>query len=506
MYCTTCGSGSVRKNGKRPLQEGGYAQKYKCNDCGSGFSVRNDDSTLDIKRFVPNTIFTDKRVVITSVQNNTDTVDGFLGALENYCKRKNARLLIVPVYYQRNLYKDDLHWDVPEEYLITENFSLNNKVNVLSSINVIPSADNPLGGLDPLAKGHSLIVPHNQISMRSLPVQRNEAPAILHTTGTVSKSNYIKSKAGTKADFNHSISAIVIEFESDGSFHLRILNGDENDGFYDIDGYYTEDSFTPLEYTEALITGDEHVIVTDPNVTKATYTNRDSIVNVLNPKYIVRHDVIDCFTISHHHRKDKFIKYSKFQNNMNRIEDELKQTIDYIINTTPDNAETVIVSSNHHDHLKRWLNEADPDEEPWNAKIYHYLSYMMLDEIEKHDHIHVPDTFRLYVERNYPGKMTFIDRNSSFKIHGIELSNHGDIGANGSRGNILQFSKFSEKMIVGHSHTPGIMKGAYSVGCSTPKNLEYTNGPSSWMNTHCVIYPNGKRQLISIINGRWKKD
>jgi hypothetical protein len=24
------------------------------------------------------------------------------------------------------------------------------------------------------------------------------------------------------------------------------------------------------------------------------------------------------------------------------------------------------------------------------------------------------------------------------------------------------------------------------------------------MNTHCVIHPNGRRQLISIINGKWR--
>lgn len=36
--------------------------------------------------------------------------------------------------------------------------------------------------------------------------------------------------------------------------------------------------------------------------------------------------------------------------------------------------------------------------------------------------------------------------------------------------------------------------------------LEYNRGsPSGWMNTHCVIYLNGKRALINIIDGRWRK-
>ena len=510
MYCTNCGSGSVIKRGRRPLQDGSYTQRYQCNDCGKNFGVRNDSSTHSFKRFIPDTIFTEKRYVITSAQNNTETNEAFLGALENYCQMKGARLLIYPLMYQKNLY-EELVWTVPNEYMMEEKVSLNNKVNIMAH-NTNPAADNPIGGLDHLAKGNSLIIPHNQIAMRSLPVQRNEAPSIIHTTGTVSKPNYTNSKAGAKADFNHSYAAIVVEFESDGSFHLRILNGDENDGFYDVDGYYTEDSFEPIEYTEALITGDEHVMFIDDGVSKATYTAKDSIVNTLKPKVIVRHDVIDCFTISHHHRKDNFLKYSKYINNMNKIEDELKETIEYVINTTPDFAQTVIVSSNHHDHLKRWLNESDPSTEPWNAKIYHYLQYQMLDAIEAHSanetdrlkKIHVPDTFELYCEHEYPGKIKFVGRNEDFKVHGIELSNHGDIGANGARGTLNQFSRFSEKTVTGHAHTPGIMKGAYGVGVSTPKNLEYTNGPSSWCNTHCIIYPNGKRQLIFIIKGKWR--
>jgi len=58
--------------------------------------------------------------------------------------------------------------------------------------------------------------------------------------------------------------------------------------------------------------------------------------------------------------------------------------------------------------------------------------------------------------------------------------------------------------VTGHTHSMGIDKGAYMVGCSTSKDLEYTKGISSWTNTHCIIYPNGKRQLINIISGKWR--
>lgn len=56
-----------------------------------------------------------------------------------------------------------------------------------------------------------------------------------------------------------------------------------------------------------------------------------------------------------------------------------------------------------------------------------------------------------------------------------------------------------------NSHSPGIEQGAYQTGTSTYLTLEYTSGPSSWLQTHCVVYANGKRALLSVINGKWRK-
>lgn len=504
MFCKHCGSHSFKKNGFKTLSNGNKVQIFKCNSCYRTFT--EDVSTTEKSRFIPNRVLTGDRYVITSARNNVPVNDSFFMALENYCMINGARLLVIPTFYQKNLYTEDtLIWEVDEEYLLHENVSLNNKVNVLAKMNLLATADNPLGGLDSLAKGNSLIVGHSQVQMRSLPVQRDSSSVIMHTTGSVTYSEYNNTKAGEKASFNHSMAALVVEFDEDGDYFIRILNCDDNDGFYDIDGYYTEDNFVPLDYVDALIKGDEHVFVTSTEVSNATYFNDDSIVNILKPKVIVRHDVLDSFTISHHHRRDSFLQYSKFINNKNKIQDELSMTASFIINTTPKDSQTVVISSNHHDHLKRWLNECDPKIEPWNAKIYHQLTYLMLEEIESADDIHVPDPFVLWFNSTYKNtNVKFLDRNTSFKIHDIELDNHGDIGANGSRGSISQFSKFNEKVVIAHSHSPGINKGAYQVGTSTPKKLEYTNGPSSWMNTDCLIYKNGKRQLISIINGKWR--
>ena len=508
MQCPHCGSSNVNKKGTFMTNEGAMKQRYICKHCTKTFSDFMYSNQQN--RFSPSTVMTGQRFVITSIQNNTEINTEFYESLLTYCKKNDAELVVIPTLHQESQYAPPMRvqWALDDSELLFDKVTLNGVINILSTIKINAAAENPLGGLDALSKGKTLIVPHNQLQMRSLPVLRGEHPVIMTTTGTISKPNYIKSKSGEKATFNHSYSAILVDFDDD-IYHLRVLNADDTGGFYDIDGYYFGKEFKKLEGVEAIITGDEHVIVTSPEVSQATYYDPDdSMVNVLKPKVIVRHDVLDCFTVSHHHRKDNFLQYSKYINNLNKIEEELDLTLDYIWKTTPKLAyppKNVIVSSNHHDHLKRWLNETDPKIEPWNAKIFHKLTYLMLEEIEKKSGIYSPDPFIIYANQKYPGLIDFVDRNVPYKIKGIELSNHGDIGANGSRGSLTQFAKYADKVVVGHSHTPGINKGAYSVGCSTPKTLEYTNGPSSWMNTHCIIYSNGKRQLINIIRGKWKK-
>jgi hypothetical protein len=59
-------------------------------------------------------------------------------------------------------------------------------------------------------------------------------------------------------------------------------------------------------------------------------------------------------------------------------------------------------------------------------------------------------------------------------------------------------------VVIGHSHQPGIDEGAYQVGTSTGLRLEYNQGPSAWLNAHCVVYASGKRSLLFVIDGEWR--
>jgi len=518
VNCTSCGHTNVIKKGS-VLRQSVKHDRFKCKNCGNNFYLTATQQTVDpVDVFIDNNFVRDEdwvlnkklstRFVITSAQSNAPVNLKFLQSLKTYCKHNDAELLVIQTRYKTsNLLEDDLVNEYPkeiEEFTFENNIRLNKNLKVLGLLKVAATADNPLSGLAPISKGDSVIIGHNQLQMMTLPVQPNEHPIIMTTTGTISEKKYSESKQGYKAEFNHSQSAVIVELDGD-SFHLRHLNFD-GVGFYDFEKYYSSTGIkTPLRAIEAIVTGDEHAIFFDKEVKEATY-GKDGIVDSLNPKYIVRHDVLDCYSISHHHRNNTMTKFKKFVTGENNMKAELDETIKFIVETTPKNSINIIVPSNHTDHLTKWLNECEIKYEPWNSIVYHYLMYNMLQSINLNPS-NTPDPFELYSAEDfekYNTSVEFLGRRDSYKILDIEVAIHGDKGMNGSRGSRAQFAMLPSKTIVGHSHSPGIEKGCYQTGTSSTLQLEYNDGPSTWMNTHALIYANGKRQLVNIINGKWR--
>jgi hypothetical protein len=153
--------------------------------------------------------------------------------------------------------------------------------------------------------------------------------------------------------------------------------------------------------------------------------------------------------------------------------------------------------------MARWIRESDWRDDPENAEVYLETALAMVRSTKMSDggteHI---DPFNYWVKK-LGLDAELLRGDESKMIADIEVGMHGHEGPNGARGNIKSFSRIGVKSMVGHSHTPGICEGCYQVGTSTRLRLEYNSGPSSWMNTHGVIYANGKRTLINIINGKW---
>jgi len=488
MSCKKCGGEDFRITEQRTNLDGSVKYRRRCKMCGHSKTLYE----------YPSVVSSSKKYVITSCQNDTDIHDKFYRSILNYANINGCEVVVLKTtsLTAENLTEDPV-WAVN---VVDTAFDIENSVRVLGSLRITNTTLNPLAGLDDLVLGKHLIVGNNQLQMKTTFAESVEKPIFIYSTGTISRPKYSTSKAGFKAARNHTYSFLFVEVRNDKTF-IRDIVSDESGCFYDIGGYYEPDSHTPLQQVSAVVTGDEHAVKIDPSVLHATYMNSSSIIKTLKPKYIIRHDVLDFYSGSHHHEHDFILRYKKSLMNEDCVETELLNTFNHIILTTPDFAKNIIVESNHNEHLRKWLNLFDPKRDIKNSRLYFGLMYQIMQHIENGDHI---SPFEAYCKMKF-GESGFIftHRDSPIEVSGVEISYHGDRGVNGSRGSVTQFSKTYKKFVIGHSHSPKIEKGCYQVGTSTSR-LEYATGLTTWSNSHCIIYPNGQCQLVSINLGEWK--
>ena len=98
--------------------------------------------------------------------------------------------------------------------------------------------------------------------------------------------------------------------------------------------------------------------------------------------------------------------------------------------------------------------------------------------------------------------MRFLREDESYVIHDVEHGLHGDRGPNGARGTVLGLLKMGGKISMGHVHSAQILDGVFVAGTSSKIRLDYTRGPTSWSHSHIVQYPNGKRAIITVRDGK----
>jgi len=511
--CTQCG---------KPMVYGDKAQsgrqRYKCRRCKisttnsqeSSFNHGYDkEAASERATALREKIAAGTRVfVVTSAQDTTGPHRPFFEALKRYCKDRNAELIMIPVHYKNislftagQEYKKAWHPDL-EPYLIDERIKLGGGVELMGNIRIQATAVWPLAGMEAVGGTKWTVYGHPQISMEPVETAGSKRPKRMYTTGSVTQKNYSETKEGSKADFNHVFGALVIEVDGPQRVFVRQLNANSSGVFYDLDKRYSAEGISRGHRIESLTTGDEHVKWMRPAVKKATYTAPDSMVNTLKPKVIVRHDVVDAYAVSHHHMTDPLKQFAKHHNGDNCARSELDQVVDFINETTPKNAETWIVDSNHHEHIDKWLSRASANTDHQNANLILELQAAQREAVLKRGDTRA---FPIYLRPRLKCKFKILDRNTPALIKGVDHSQHGDVGTGGSRGSARGIAKSTHKATICHSHTSRIVKSVFQGGSSAGE-LEYYRGLGAHTNTHVIQYPNGKRTLVDIFNGKWRLD
>lgn len=459
------------------------------------------------------------RFIITAAQSFTPVHRRFVAALLRAKRRLKAELLVIPiryknptsVYSQRAEKLDLIFPKVIEKYLWSVRKNLNANLTLLADIKVQPTASEPLMGYDAITHGESAILAHTKLQMKTVAAPSHKFPKILTTTGACTLPNYTDSSAGKKGEFHHTLGAVLVEIQGK-TFHLRHLNAKSDGSFSDAGTglTFSPTGITKMERPLALVMGDTHVDYIDDAVGKATF-GKGGMIDTLNPKTLVWHDLLDAYSVNPHHRKNPFIGYAKRHNQLDQVGPEIARAVAFVKDRTTGDRESVVIASNHNDFVNRYMKDIDWREDPTNAQFYlktalHLVKSAYIDK----SGFHMADPLQFWFEQflvgdgSYGRSIRVLGRDESYARAGVELSMHGDIGPQGARGSIRNLRRVGVKSIIGHSHSPGINEGCYQVGTSTSLRLEYNVGPSAWLNTHCVLLANGKRQLISIIDGKWR--
>ena len=447
--------------------------KYKTNDVEC-------PSNLDIKAAKKY-----KSFLITSATNNSTLNQKFFDTLELFSKHHKSQLLIIPLKYRHNtlIAKKDYQWPVAiHNYALLDDLILS-KSFMVSGLRLTATAIDPLSGMQAHSGQRSVVYGATSLHLRLAATPGDELPKMLQTTGSCTSKTYTRTKAGGKAKFNHVFAATYVKLVGDKFYHTQIIW--DGKGFYFLNEYWTPDGLQPGENSAAIVRGDDHAAMHDRVILKA----RARLCDRLKPEIHVFHDVFDGVSISHHHKLLDKIKV--FNMRMNSLAWELKHTAAHIVQTG--GKENWIVDSNHDRHIERYLNEGRHLKEPHNAAIGSEL----LAEIAYKNKSALECAFQKYI----PGCYKFVNANKRANIKGIDVSQHGDRGANGSRGSIKGFANAMYKTVIGHSHSPGISGGAWQTGVSTLKQ-PYRVGLSTWACADVIINANGKRSMYFYINGK----
>ena len=455
-----------------------------------------------------------KRYIVTAAQNATPVDANFFAALKVAAEHLEAELVVIPMRYknpttrwEKNRQEETDEWWSPAvgPYLFNARKKLHPHLILVGDIKIQPTATMPLTGLESLTGAESCIVGHTKMQLKSIPVPCGAFPKILTTTGACTQKNFSDSKAGALGDFHHCLGALVVEIQNSKKFHIRQINADRGDGsFTDLNTHYSPSGVSKAPPALGLVMGDTHARFICPKVDHATF-GPGGIVETLNPEVLVFHDVLDGDTVNHHQVGDPFLAEAKRKAGAQSVQGEIQHMVDFI-NSRSGGRSSVIVESNHHEFLTRWIKEGNWKSDLKNARFYLHTAEKMLEssELTGNGGKYI-DPFAYWVKKLGAGdNVRCLGVDESFRLGEIECGLHGHRGPNGARGTLKNLSRLGARVITGHSHTPGIEEGHYQVGTSTPLRLEYTHGPSSWLNTHCVVYATGKRSLITIIEGDWK--
>lgn len=465
-------------------------------------TFNESDFTEDYYKNVLNQIKNHKRFIITTAVSNKKVHENFFSCLKNYAKVNDALILILPcedVVNRRSESQWVLDPKLKEALVVYKDTNINNNL-FISDIKVSAKMLLPTTGLSRLAQSKgSMILASPKQFLEYIPISNEKLPLAVTTTGAITvddynSNDYYMSKRLSKiAENDHIVGGIVVEVEDEEIFHFRHIQYN-NGKLIDLDREYYPDG--TVDYTSGVICifGDSHVAVKDDEVHE---TVKD-IVDYINVQDIILHDIFDGECISHHTATKPMIRAMNHIHNKSDLEKEGKEVAEYLedVGSWVD-GKLVIAYSNHNTFLERYLEEGRFVKDPING---YYSLDLCKAFIEGKDPLQYMIEEKIGLSEDIT--VQWLKVNEDYTKYGTQLSSHGHLGPNGSKGNAKNIEKCFKRSFIAHSHTPCIYRNVFQVGTLSKLRLSYNKGPSSWIHALGILYPNGSRTLINIIRNK----
>ena len=455
------------------------------------------------------------RWLVTSAQDDTDLHPRFWANLRAYAKYMDAEILVGGFTYQTRRHTDrttltNTFRAELKPYLRFDPVDLG-PVLFCADMNTLPTAARPLSGLMAYSRGRDALFPHAKLAYQTAPAAQGEHAPSLMTTGAVTMPNYIEKKAGKKAEFHHILGATMVEVDDTGSAWCRNISAMPDGSFQDLENIVRDGAVSAGHRIEGITFGDLHVPSVEPHVADWLWGHRaDSMMDALKPRYAFIHDLVALEAHSRWVEKDPFHHAQMVAEGHSVMEHQIALGARTLRDIEREFCQPIVIYSNHDDRILQWA-KANPDrKDTANIMYWHRCNLAFYQALADEDEEF--DLFRWALKEADPNRLEgigFVPRGGSFSIcqdtGGIECGMHGDLGPNGARGSSFSFSKMATRMTIGHTHSPEIHDGVYIAGLTGNLDQGYNKGPGSWRRAHVLIYPNGKRTIITQNEqGRWR--
>lgn len=469
-------------------------------------SIFNEAAFKELRNYISEY----SRFFITSAVTGCNVHEDGMAAIQTYCKKNKAALLVLPCSdpARQKDHKDKwtLSPDIPKKSVVFKEVALNDNI-ILSTIKMSAKQLQPLTGIKRLSqkKGSAIVAsPKQFLEFVANSNNNTEIPRALMSTGAITKASYrtemyMSERTASLAEMDHTLGGIIVEIKNGRIFFARHVQIDPKTGsFTDIDRKYNSDGTVEKVQADLVQTGDWHVLSTCP----ITRRIAKEIVEATKPTYLTFEDFLDGITINPHERHNLVSLSKKAKKGLLSLEHELvacKKEIDEVCKWPAQ--QVVFKYGNHEDFLKRWIAEGAFMDEPMN-KILGMKLNIALEELEI---MPFEYAMRAMYGLEQADKVKFLGINDSFKVNGIENGAHGHLGKAGRRNpTMAEIEECYGAANVGHNHSAAIFRSVFRVGTGTKLQLSYNDGPSAWTQTHLIQHKDGSRQLIHNINGEWR--